>query len=188
MLTKKCKICRKPNRPFRTTCSIECEAELGLRLLEKAKRAEAKQVRAVDKVRKEKLKSRSDWMREAQIAFNRYCRLRDYDLGCISCDKDRYWHGQWHASHFRSVGSSPATRFNLWNVNKSCSICNNYLSGNLSEYEPRLREKIGNLKVDLLRSLNHNPKYSIEYLRRIRDVFRKKSARLERRMERYSGV
>ena len=85
MLSKKCKVCKQPNRPFRTTCSIECEAELGLRLLEKAKRAEAKQVRAVDKARKEKLKKPIEYANDAQKAVNLYVKWRDWGKPCVSC-------------------------------------------------------------------------------------------------------
>jgi len=113
-------------------------------------------------------------MREAQAIINRYVRLRDKDLGCISCDKPAAWQGQWHASHFRSVGASSATRFNLWNIHKSCSICNNWKSGNLSEYEPRLRAKIGDEKVDWLRTQNQRAEYSIEYLKRLIKIFKRK--------------
>jgi hypothetical protein len=131
-------------------------------------------------VKREKLKTRAEWAREAQAAVNKYVRMRDYHLGCVSCDKPASWPGQWHASHFRSVGAASAVRFSLWNIHKSCSICNNWKSGNLSDYEPRLREKIGGSKVDWLRTQNQCVSYSIEYLKRLKSVFNKKARRLEK--------
>ncbi len=82
-------------------------------------------------------------MREAQAAFNSWVRLRDAALGCVSCDKPATWAGQWHASHFRSVGSSPEHRFNPLNVHRACSVCNNHLSGNILGYQPELIRRIG---------------------------------------------
>lgn len=184
MKKKKCKVCRnkfEPTKPMQTVCGIECA--LSLASLKKAKRERAKviQDRKETKEKLEKLKTRAQWAAEAQKEVNRYVRLRDASLGCVSCDKGPSWPGQWHGSHFRSVGAASAVRFNLWNIHKSCSVCNNWKSGNLSEYEPRLREKIGNEKVDWLRSQNQRVTYSIEYLRRLKDVMRKKANRLEKR-------
>ena len=177
MISKKCKVCRKPNRPFKTTCSIECEAELGLKLLEKAKRAEAKQVRAVDKVRKEKLKSRSDWMREAQQAFNAFIRKRDQLAGhrCISSGKVLDWSGNaTDCGHFRSVGSAPQCRFNENNAHAQSKHDNRYLSGNAIEYRKGLIERIGLQAVEELEANNTVQKWSIDDLKQIKEKYRQK--------------
>jgi len=142
-----------------------------------AKKKDAQETRA----RRMALKSRAEHAREAQAAINRYCRLRDAACGCVSCDKPASWDGQWHGSHFRSVGAASAVRFNLWNIHKACSICNNWKSGNLSEYEPRLRARIGDEKVDWLRTQNQHVHYSVEYLQRLKRIFTKKANRLEKR-------
>lgn len=172
MLTKKCRICRKPNRPFRTTCSIECEAELGLRLLEKAKRAEAKQVRAVDKVRREKLKSKSDWAREAQIEFNKFIRTRDAGQSCISCGRNTGC--KINAGHYLSVGSHPNLRYNESNCHLQCEFCNVYKSGAQAAYRPRLIDKIGLQAVEELEADNTVQKWSIDDLKQIKEKYRKK--------------
>ena len=138
----------------------------------------AKKEAKEDKAKREKLKPRSQWLKEAQQSINAYVRKRDEHLSCVSCDRPAIWEGQWHASHFRSVGAASAVRFNLWNIHKSCSVCNNWKSGNLSEYEPRLRQKIGNDKVDWLRTQTQPRTYSIEYLARIKKIFAKKLKRL----------
>jgi hypothetical protein len=144
-----------------------------------AKQAERETVKA----RKAAIKSRQQWLAECQAIVNKYVRLRDKDEGCISCDKPATWDGQWHASHFRSVGAATAVRFHLWNIQKSCSVCNNYLSGNLSAYEPRLREKIGAAKVDWLRTQNQITRYDIPYLERLKKIFTKKVSRMEKRIK-----
>ena len=174
---KTCKHCKQkfqPIKPLQIVCSPLCGIRYALGVKAKKEAKEATRKRVEHREAKERLKTRKDWMREAQAIINRYVRLRDKDLGCISCDKPAAWQGQWHASHFRSVGASSATRFNLWNIHKSCSICNNWKSGNLSEYEPRLRAKIGDEKVDWLRTQNQRAEYSIEYLKRLIKIFKRK--------------
>jgi hypothetical protein len=167
---------------MQAVCSPNCAITIAAKKKRATEAKTARETAKSDKVRREKLKSRADWAKEAQAAVNKYVRMRDYHLGCVSCDKPASWPGQWHASHFRSVGAASAVRFNLWNIHKSCSICNNWKSGNLSDYEPRLREKIGGSKVDWLRTQNQCVSYSIEYLRRLKDIFSKKARRLEKRM------
>lgn len=173
--------CAQCAKPFmrRTTLQTYCRP----RCLFKAQAEKEKAERADFKRRKEAAKPRSKWLQEAQAAVNRYVRIRDAHLPCVSCDRPASWDGQWHASHFRSVGAASALRFNLANIHKACSICNNWKSGNLSDYEPRLRERIGGAKVDWLRTQNHRAEYSIDYLRRLKVVFGKKARRQELRNE-----
>ena len=181
---KKCKVCKtdfNPMRPMQKVCSPLCALEVSRQATEKKKAKEAQEDRKKTREKLDAIKPRKDWADEAQVIINKYVRLRDAHLGCVSCDKPASWDGQWHASHFRSRGAASAIRFNLWNIHKSCSICNNWRSGNLSEYEPRLRNKIGNQKVDWLRTQNQPSSYSIEYLKRLKAVFSKKIKRIERR-------
>lgn len=156
---------------MQVACGWQCAIEHSRKLKEARDRKE-------HRAAKLKAKPRSKWLSEAQAAVNAYVRARDAHLGCISCDKPASWLGQWHASHFRSVGAASSIRFNLWNIHKSCSVCNNWKSGNLIDYEPRLKEKIGSEKVDWLRSQTKPKAYDIEYLERLRDIFRKKTKRL----------
>ena len=190
----KCKQCREPFQKrtlMHTSCSAPC-----VLLFAEARAVKAELQRATAQARAEKeakrdlaarnlaIKTRSEWMREAQAIVNRYVRLRDHALPCVSCDRPAAWGGQWHASHFRSVGACTTLRFHLWNIHKACSICNNWKSGNLSEYEPRLRERIGGERVDWLRAQNERVVYSVDHLRRLKAVFAKKVKRLERRIDR----
>jgi hypothetical protein len=168
---KKCRICKEPFSGAGIVCSLKHAIEL-------AKLQREKKQRKVDRDHRVRIRTRSEWAKLAQQIINQYVRLRDAKDGCISCHRDASWTGQWHASHFRSVGAASAVRFNLWNIHKSCSICNNWKSGNLSDYEPRLREKIGHGKVDWLRTQNQPVTYSTEYLQRLIKVFRKKCKRL----------
>ena len=185
---KKCRVAMcgalfVPARLGQAVCSPACAILDAPKNLERARKSLAQIERREIKVRKEKLKSRADYAKDAQAVINRYVRLRDAHLGCISCDKPVSWSGQWHCSHFRSVGAATHLRFNLWNMNKSCSACNNFLSGNIAGYRPKLIEKIGQAKVDWLECNQDLVRHDIPYLKRLRAVFAKKVRRIEQRQE-----
>ena len=127
----KCKVCKikfEPRFFLQKACmNPACLAEWSR--LERERKSDVKH-----KERKASLKPKSKWLSELQAVFNKYIRLRDHLDGCISCDKGSLWHGQWHASHYYSRGHSSSLRFNLWNVHKSCSVCNSHLSGNIGNH------------------------------------------------------
>lgn len=159
-------------------CGLDCLAEHGR---EKAqKRREAKNREYVRKGR-EKLKTRSDYAREAQQAVNAYVRLRDMGKPCVSCDKPDDGTHQRHASHYRSVGACSSLRFNLKNIYASCQQCNTAKSGNIIEYRLRLRERYGSDLVEWLESQNGEARYSVDYLKRLKRVFNKRVRMLKKR-------
>lgn len=170
-----CIICAKPfmrMNTLQTVCSVKCARKVPI--------VNRKAEREKDRATRERLKPRSKWLREAQAIANKYARVRDYKLGCVSCDKPASWNGQWHGSHFRSVGAASSVRLNLWNIHKACSICNHFKSGNVAEYRPRLIKKIGLGKVEWLESNNKIITYEIEYLIRYKAVIGKRLKRMER--------
>lgn len=178
-----CRASFVPQRLGQAVCSPKCALATVEVQKAKEKKSLAQAGRRDIKVRKEALKSRGDHAKEAQAVINRYVRLRDAHLGCISCDKPATWGGQWHCSHFRSVGAAAHLRFNLWNMNKSCSQCNAHLSGNIMVYRPRLVEKIGAEKVEWLECNQDLVRHEIPYLKRLKAVFTKKAKRLEARIQ-----
>lgn len=174
---KRCKSCRElftPFRPLQVACSMGCAQSLATVKREKEERKKAQVERKTHREAKERIKSRGQWLKEAQQAVNQFVRLRDKDLGCVSCDKPATWNGQWHASHYKSVGSSPALRFNLLNIHKSCSVCNNWKSGNIGSYRPELIRRIGLDNVEWLEGHHEPMKYTIPELKAIRDEYRLK--------------
>lgn len=171
-----CQVCSKlfaPQRMGQAVCSPKCAV--------KQVRQKKVEERAQVKTRKEAAKPRAKWLAECQAIVNKIVRLRDAHLGCCSCDRGPEWGGQWHASHLRSVGAASAVRFHLWNIHRGCSICNNYLSGNLAEYLPRIRARIGDAKVDWLYQQNQVVTYDVAYLKRFKAVMGKKLKRMEKR-------
>ena len=168
----------------------ECVSAYADARAEKAERARAKKARLDAKVeraeirrREEQIKTRAQWLAECQAVINRYVRLRDAGKPCVSCDRPASWEGQWHASHLRSVGAASAVRFHLWNIHKACSICNHHLSGNVAEYLPRVRARIGDNKVAWLYDQNQLVRYDVAYLKRLKAVMGSRLRRLEKRFE-----
>ena len=174
---KVCKVCRAsftPTKPMQKVCDWGCAVELAIRDRVKADKREIKKAL-------EKLKSRSDWAREAQAAVNQFIRLRDADLPCISCQ--RHHQGQYHAGHFLSVGARPELRFVESNIHKQCSACNNYLAGNVVLYRKWLIEKIGTVGVEWLEGNHPTRKYTIDDLKAIKTEYAAKVRELKRGQE-----
>ena len=138
---KKCASCKQlftPGSSLVKVCGFACALDYGKSIVKVQKSKEE------IKQKREFLSNDKSFQRaKTQKAFNEFIRLRDAKLGCISCDKPSDWGGQWHASHFKTVGSRPDLRFNEDNCHKSCSVCNNYLSGNIGPYTRALELKIG---------------------------------------------
>lgn len=180
-MTRRCKVCRiefDPRLPMQTVCSPDCALSFAQSKRMKAvKRAQIQQ-RKEDKVRREKLKSRRDWEREAQQAFNAWVRLRDAGRPCISCGRKHG--GQMHAGHYLSVGAHPEMRFEPLNVWAQCAPCNTYLSGNAVAYRQALVREIGEDKVQWLEGPHEPKKYTVEQLQAIRDEYRRKVRELKR--------
>lgn len=178
----KCKVCRTEFIRYQSTkqvCSVPCAMEFAKQRAEKKRQIEAKEFREETKRLKERLKTKADWLREAQQAFNAYIRIRDKGQPCISCQ--RHHKGQYHAGHYRTTKAAPQLRFNTFNVFKQCQPCNAHLSGNITEYRINLVKKIGAKKVDFIESNNESRPYSIEYAKRVKKIFRAKSRLYERK-------
>lgn len=183
---RKCKQCKEYTRdgvkhPSGYFCSQDHAIEFARANAEKAR---AKQVENKRKAfnretreRKQRIKSRGDWLREAQMAFNKWIRLRDGDNPCISCL--RFHDGQYHAGHYKTVGGNPELRFDERNCHKQCSACNNHLSGNIVNYRINLIDKVG---IEVVRELEgpHDPKkYTIEDIKAIKAKYQRKVKEME---------
>jgi 5-methylcytosine-specific restriction endonuclease McrA len=149
--------------------------------MDKAQEARERQHKAETKTRKDKIKTKTEWLTEAQAAVNAYVRIRDRGKPCVSCGKPDNGTHQRHASHYRSVGACSSLRFNLKNVYASCQQCNTSKSGNLLEYRIRLKARYGESLVEWLESQNEPKRYETDYLIRLRDVFRKRVNQLKKR-------
>jgi len=181
----RCKYCKQPfapTRPGDKVCSIDCGVSYGMKAAAKVRQSAEREVKRQTRAKLDALKTLQELAKEAEAAINRLVRIRDRDKPCVSCDRSASWGGQWHASHFKSVGSNSALRFNLWNIHKACSICNNHLSGNIDEYRKRLPSRIGLERVEWLDNHPRGRRYSAEYLRRLKRIANKRASMLEKRM------
>ena len=156
---------------------------------ERKRKQEAQQERRELKVRKAAFKTKSQWDKEAQSAFNRYIRIRDEGKDCVSCGnpligKSNYLTGSAiDASHYRSRGAASHLKFNVFNVHSSCTRCNRQLSGNAVEYRIRLIERIGHERVERLESDNEPRRFDIAYLKRIKSIFTRRANSLIKRCQ-----
>lgn len=174
--SKTCRYCHEeytPVRAIQPTClSFECQLAHAQKIAEQAKANREKAQKAAVKITREKLKTLSDWRREAQTAVNAYVRARDADKPCISCG--RHHQGQWHAGHLLSRGAHPELALDPRNIHKQCQPCNTHLSGNQINYRKGLIERYGIELVEWLEGPHEPKKYTIEDLRAIRDEYRRK--------------
>jgi hypothetical protein len=173
---RKCAICRTPFAARSMThkaCSEACAAAVAKQVREKAERKELK-------ARKEAIKTRADWLKEAQIEFNGYIRDRDRKAGypCISSGKSLQWNAagghQVDAGHYRSVGSAPHLRFDERNCHAQSVQDNRYGSGCAVDYRIGLIARIGLEAVEALEADNTPRKYTIEELKAIKAEYRAK--------------
>lgn len=187
---KKCsvKTCRAsfvPKVSFQSWCSPDCAVVIARDKQEKKRKSLASIERREIKVRKEKLKSRADHLREAQAAVNEYVRLRDAHLPCISCDSmpndsDLITGSRWDAGHYRSVGACPELRFEPLNIHRQCVKCNRNLSGNAVEYRIRLVQRIGADKVAWIEGPHQPQKLTVEEIKTIKAEYRAKTKELKK--------
>jgi hypothetical protein len=170
-----CRICYKPfdkSKMGQIVCGVACAQKLPVfsRKEEKQKLRE----------RKEAVKTRSQWMKEAQQAFNAWIRARDKAVGygCISCGTQE---GKENAGHYLSTGARPELRFDPMNVHLQCERCNTFLHGNLIRYRVNLGMRHGLSVVQRLEGPHDPKKYTIEDLKAIKAEYKDKLKGLAQR-------
>jgi hypothetical protein len=175
MKPKTCKSCKQkftPARPLQACCGINCAIAHANKLKLKNNALEAKKTRKAYTDTKNKLKSLTEHLHEAQRHFNLWIRMRDERKPCISCG--RVSGCQFHAGHYRTTKAAPQLRFNEDNCSKQCAQCNNHLSGNITEYRIELVKRIGVERVEALENNNELHRYTIDEAKEIKRVYREK--------------
>lgn len=145
---KKCKVCGEDFTPYRSTqkvCSPAHAIEWGIQQTAKREQKKVneykKELRAEKREAKEKLKTYSQRVNEVKVIFQRYIRMRDAKLPCISCGATTS--SVWDAGHYKKAELYSGVIFNELNTNKQCGKCNRYLGGNELNYRVGLIAKIG---------------------------------------------
>lgn len=167
-----------PVRSMQSVCSPACGLAYAAKQREqkeaRGKRDERKSIR----VALEKAKTRSTHLKELQVAFNQWIRLRDAGQPCIACG--RHHQGQLHAGHYRSVGSCPELRFEPDNCHLSCQPCNVHLSGNLIPYRINLVKKIGLARVEWIEGYHEPKKYTMTEILEMKAFYRSEVRRMKK--------
>lgn len=179
---KKCKNCQSKFNPklFNQKYCLkdDCISVMTKEAIQKANEKKKKEWNKRKSKLKESVKTHKDYLRDLQIVFNKFIRLRDKDKGCISCGKELK--GKSDAGHFYSVGSSPSVRFNELNVHGQCVYCNQHLHGNIHAYTELLPQRIGVPMFQQLKRLrNESNKYTIEELKELKEHYKNKIKYLE---------
>jgi hypothetical protein len=134
---------------------------------EKQKQWKAKKTRL-----KKELMSLQDWLKLAQMTFNKYIRHRDKGMSCISCGNEPK---KANAGHFYSQGGHSNVRFHEDNVHLQCEHCNSYLSGNLLNYRIGIEKRIGTARLIVLEVIAHETKkWTVQELNEIIETYKRK--------------
>ena len=122
---------------------------------------------------KEKLQTVQELTKLAQTYFNSFIRNRDRTKGCISCGSRL---GQkFDAGHYYSMGGHKAVTFNEDNVHGQCVYCNQYLHGNLLNYQIGIQQRIGAERLIELQSKAHETrKFTRDELKEIISIYKQK--------------
>jgi hypothetical protein len=175
MKTKKCKYCKEeyfPKTTFQKCCTnYEC-------IKQAVKDAELKTWNKKKTKLKKDLMTTSDWLKIAQQTFNKFIRERDKGKLCISCEQKPK---KINAGHYFSAGGHSNLRFNEDNCHLQCEKCNQFLSGNLLNYQIGIEKRIGGERLLSLHELAHvTKKWTIEELQEINTVYKEKLKELKK--------
>ncbi|MFW9088201.1 recombination protein NinG [Pseudomonas sp. P2758] len=166
-----CRASFVPQRLGQAVCSPRCALAVVEAKKAKEKKSLALSGRREIKIRKEKLKTRAEHLKDTQQAFNAWIRARDAGQPCISCGTTA--DVQYCAGHYRTTAAAPELRFDPLNVHLQCNRnCNMGKSGNLLGYRPRLLEKIGAEKLEWLEGPHAPKKYTIDELKALTAHYR----------------
>ena len=165
----RCKNCKDKFEPVRFNQKYCLKDECIRVFVEEAKVKSWKKTKAKMKT---DLMTLQDYIKLAQITFNKYIRLRDKGSVCISCQKPPK---KLNSGHFYNANNHWNVRFNEDNVHLQCEHCNTFLSGNLINYRENLLKKIGEGKFQLLEAeANKTRKFTKEELKEIIETYKKK--------------
>ena len=114
-------------------------------------------------------------MRKAQDSFNKFIRIRDKGLPCISSGRMT---GQRHAGHYLAIGSHPELRFNEDNCHAQSAKDNSWLSGNQTQYRINLIERIGLKRVEVLEGPHEQTKLTLDDIKDINQRYKDKASEI----------
>jgi len=147
-------------------CSVPCAVA-------DVRKTKTRLFRQETRERKRAIKTQGQWVQEVQVEFNRYIRARDAGHPCISCGRSSG--AKVNAGHYRPVGGFPELRFNELNCHLQCEFCNNYKSGNLSDYRFFLIGRIGLSLVEWLETYHAPAKWKVDELKALKKYYNQRA-------------
>ena len=170
----RCRNCKEKFEPIRFNQKYCLNEECIRVFVEEAKAKTWKKTKAKLKA---DLMTLQDYLKLAQITFNKYIRLRDKGNVCISCQKPPK---KENAGHFWNANNHYNVRFNEDNVHLQCEHCNTFLSGNLINYRENLLKKIGAEQFNILEvEAKKTRKFTKEELKEIINTYKQKIKQYE---------
>ena len=188
--TIKCKSCRsrgvpKNNSTLGYFCEKEsCQEERINQALKKVRkqteRATKESNRVWNKERKqimEKLKTLSEYEKDAKIFFQHWIRIRDISKGydCISCGA-KITIPTADGSHYYNANQFSGLIFNETNCHASCQKCNRFEGGRLLDYRDGLITRYGAeylAELESKKESHRNYKYTKQELIDIKNKYSK---------------
>jgi hypothetical protein len=121
-------------------------------------------------------------LKQTQIVFNEWVRLRDKDKPCVSSGFPLG--REYDAGHCFSVKQFSGLRFNEYNVHAQSVGDNRFNEGNVEQYILNLESRIGSEQADILKKLavqeKRNPKkWTIEEVLDIKKKYQTKLKELK---------
>ena len=186
---RNCKVCKSaytPAKPLQSVCSPWCALFLAASKRAKALKVEQVKERRADKVKRETLKPRSQWLKEAKTAIQRFRRLDELAMGsgCMSCGRSQQevqgtdaWKpgGAWDGGHYMSKGARPELALEPLNIWLQCKSCNAGSSKYArkgytvnASFRANLIERIGIEQVEWLEGPHEAKHYSVDDLKAIK--------------------
>jgi len=200
--SKSCKVCKgkfTPTRQIQPVCAeMACNLAYAEKLLATKKARAALDDRRATKEKLVALKTRSEWVQEAEKAVRAARRLEELakGRGCMSCLRSQAevegsegWRpgGAWDAGHFLGKGACPELRMEPKNIWLQCKSCNagsaKYARKGFTvnqAFEVNLRAAEGDALVDWLRGPHAPAKFSIPDLQAIKATYASKARELRR--------
>lgn len=190
--SRKCKIgadgCDGTYTPFNSMqkcCSNPfCALEVGRAAIAKKERVKHRQD-------KERIKTRSEWVQEAEAAVRFYVRMRDKrdNRPCASCGRHEHdlggdpRGGLWDAGHYLGKGAHPEHRFDVRQIWRQCKNCNRDKSGSPIPYRKTLIERMGIEYVEWLEGPHKPAKWTIEELKEIKAKYNKLANAIKKELQ-----
>lgn len=166
-------------------CSEDHIVKHSIQGIPKVKQQKAKQQRKESHKRKQENKGLTYWIKQTKLVMQEYAALRDQGKACISCntyliEQNDDWVTRWDGGHYNPVGSHPEMQLLLWNINGQCRACNSFKGGMKEEQTRGIEQRYGVKRVEYLRKPYSHHHWDLDYLARMRRIFRKRMKRYRR--------